>query len=85
MRALNRPIIETLRRVLERGEREGCFRAGVDPVEVHKAIAALGIFNVTHQYTFSAIFQREMGARGDVAARRAAVTEMILRYLGAKP
>lgn len=85
MRALNRPIIETLRRVLERGEREGCFRAGVDPVEVHKAIAALGIFNVTHQYTFAAIFQREMGARGDVAARRAAVTEMILRYLGAKP
>lgn len=83
MRALNRPIIDTLRRVLERGEREGCFRAGVDPVELHKAIAALGIFNVTHQYTFSAIFQREMGAKGDVAARRAAISEMILRYLSA--
>ena len=85
MRTLNRPIIDTLRRVLERGEREGCFRAGVDPVEVHKAIAALGIFNVTHQYTFSAIFQREMGAKGDVAARRAAISEMILRYLSVKP
>jgi hypothetical protein len=81
MRSLNRSIIETLRRVLARGEREGAFRPDADAVEVHKAIAALGMFNVTNQYTFAAIFHCEMGARGDVAGRRAAVTEMILRYL----
>jgi len=44
-------------------------------------IAALGMFNVTNRYTFSAIFQREMGARGDVRRRRELVTEAILRYL----
>ena len=81
MRSLNRSIIDTLRRVLERGQRDGTFRRGVDAVEVHKAIAALGIFNVTNQHTFAAIFQRDMGATGDVAGRRAMVTEMILRYL----
>mgnify|MGYP003693694721 CR=1 FL=1 len=83
MRALNRPIIDTIKRVLERGQREGRFRNGVDAVEVHKAIAALGMFNVTNQYTFSAIFQREMGARGDVARRCATVAEIVLRYLAA--
>ena len=44
------------------------FRADVDAIDVHMAIAALGMFNVTNQYTFGAIFQRAMGAKGDVPA-----------------
>jgi AcrR family transcriptional regulator len=81
MRTLNRPIIDRLARVIERGQAEGRFRADVDPVEVHKAIAALGMFNITNQYTFGSIFQREMGAKGDVAGRCEMVTELILSYL----
>jgi AcrR family transcriptional regulator len=81
MRTLNRPIIERLARVIERGQAEGLFRPGVDPVEVHKSIAALGMFNVTNRYTFGAIFQREMGAKGDVERRRDMVADMIVSYL----
>ena len=81
MRTLNRPIIDRLARVIERGQGEGRFRADVDPVEVHKSIAALGMFNVTNQYTFGSIFQREMGAKGDVRRRCEMVTDLILSYL----
>ena len=81
MRTLNRPIIDRLARVIERGQNEGRFRRGVDPVEIHKAIAALGMFNVTNQFTFGAIFQREMGPKGDVARRRDIVADMIVSYL----
>jgi AcrR family transcriptional regulator len=81
MRTLNRPIILRLADVIARGQKAGLFRADVDPVEVHKAIAALGMFNVTNQYTFGAIFQREMGEKGNLAARREMVTEVILSYL----
>jgi len=81
MRTLNRPIIARIARVLARGQAEGLFRRNLDPVEIHKAIAALGMFNVTNQHTFGAIFQRDMGAKGDLARRRAIVAEMILRYL----
>ena len=81
MRGLNRPIIERLARVIERGQAQGRFRPGVDPVEIHKAIAALGIFNMTNQYTFGSIFQREMGSKGDVARRRKIVADIILSYL----
>ena len=81
MSALNRPIIERLARVIARGQAEGRFRADVDPVEVHKAIAALGIFNVANQYTFGSIFQRDMGARGDVAHRCGIVAGIILSDL----
>src|SRR3954464_6123863 len=45
MRTLNRPIIERLARVIARGQADGAFRRDVDPVEVHKSIAALGMFN----------------------------------------
>jgi AcrR family transcriptional regulator len=81
MRTLNRPIIDRLSRVIERGQAAGRFRRDVDPVEIHKAIAALGMFNVTNQFTFGAIFQREMGSKGDVARRRDVVADMIVRYL----
>src|SRR5215212_4658263 len=81
MRTLNRPIIDRLARVIERGQAARRFRAGVDPVEIHKAIAALGMFNVTNQFTFGAIFQREMGARGEVAQRRDIVADLIVSYL----
>src|SRR6185436_10690803 len=43
MRSLNRPIIDTLARVIVRGQAEGLFRADADPVEVHKIMAALGM------------------------------------------
>jgi len=87
MRTLNRPIIDRLARVIARGQAEGLFREDVDPVEIHKSIAALGMFNVTNQYTFGAIFQREMGAKGDVGRRRAMVADLILSYLtrGGRP
>src|SRR3954464_12677355 len=81
MRALNRPIIDTLARVLSRGQKDGVFRPDLDAVEMHMAIAALGIFNVTNQYTFAAIFQREMGRKGNVMRRRKLVADMILSYL----
>ena len=83
MRTLNRPIIDTLARVIERGQAGGAFRRDVDAVGVHMAVAALGMFNVTNQYTFGAIFQRDMGRKGDVRRRRAMVAEVILRYLSA--
>jgi AcrR family transcriptional regulator len=81
MRTLNRPIIDRLARVIERGQAEGHFRRDADPVEVHKAIAALGMFNVTNQFTFGAIFQREMGSKGNVARRRDIVADIIVCYL----
>jgi AcrR family transcriptional regulator len=81
MGILNRPILDLLSRVIARGQAKGAFRAGVNPLDVHMAIAALGNFNVSHQHTFAAIFGRDMGAKGDVAGRCAVVTELILSYL----
>ena len=85
LRTINRPIVDMLGRVIARGQSDGVFRANLDPIEVHMAIAALGMFNVTNQYTFGALFQRAMGAKGDVPGRRGAVADMILSWLAAAP
>jgi AcrR family transcriptional regulator len=85
MRALNRSVIDRIARVMERGRADGIFRRDVDPIEVHKAIAALGMFNITNQYTFGAIFQTEMGARGNVARRRDTVADIIVSWLTSVP
>ncbi len=82
LRTVNRPIVDTLGAVIARGQADGIFRADVDPIDVHMSIAALGMFNVTNQYTFGAIFQRAMGAKGDVPRRRRMVVDMILSWLG---
>ena len=81
MRKLNRPIIDALGGVVARGQAQGIFRTGVDAIDVHMAIAALGIFNVTNQFTFSAIFQRPMGAKGDVPRRRRMAVDIVLGWL----
>jgi AcrR family transcriptional regulator len=81
LRTVNRPIVDMLGTVIARGQADGTFRHDLDPIDVHMAIAALGMFNVTNQYTFGAIFQRDMGAKGDVPGRRRMVAEMVLRWL----
>ena len=81
LRTINRPIVDLLGAVMARGQADGTFRVDVAPLDVHMAIAALGMFNVTNQYTFGEIFQRAMGAKGDVSRRRTMVVEMVLRWL----
>lgn len=84
MRSLNLSIIDLLRRVIRRGKQEGTFRRNADAIDVHMAISALGFFNVANQHTFGTIFQRQLGAKGDVARRRALVAEIVLAYLRGK-
>jgi AcrR family transcriptional regulator len=81
LRTVNRPIVDMLGAVIARGQTEGTFRPDLDPIDVHMAIAALGMFNVTNQYTFGTLFQRAMGAKGDVPSRRRMVADMILSWL----
>lgn len=85
LRVVNRPVLDRLGDMLARGRVEGTIRPDVDVIDVHMAIAALGMFNVTNQYTFGTLFRRPMGAKGDVPRRRAMVADMILRWLAPVP
>ncbi|MBL8350207.1 MAG: TetR family transcriptional regulator [Burkholderiaceae bacterium] len=78
---LNVPAIQGLREVYERGVREGLFRAGLDPVDLHMSISALSVFNVANRHTFSLIFQRDLDSPAALAARRDSIVEMVVRFV----
>lgn len=67
MRELHTSLLGLIGNLLDRGTREGVFRAGVDPAELYITSAALGFFYYSNIHTLSAIFGRDLGAR---AARR---------------
>jgi AcrR family transcriptional regulator len=80
---LNVPAIAAIRELYERGVREGVFRAGLDPVDIHASISALTFFNVSNQHTFGLIFKRDMQSPANLAARRRSIVEMVLRFVRA--
>jgi len=75
---LNVPAIDAARRVLELGEREGVFREGIDPLDLHMSISALCFHNVSNRHTFSIIFKRDMTSPAALGARRAIVVDTIV-------
>ncbi|OYT86894.1 MAG: TetR family transcriptional regulator [Burkholderiales bacterium PBB6] len=81
--ALNVPIITAVQQVYERGVAAGVFRPDVDAVDLHMSISALSFFNVANRHTFGAIFKRTLDTPEAVAARRASVVDMVVRFLRA--
>ena len=75
---LNVTVIDAIADIVVRGEKAGLFRPGIDPLELHMTISALGIFHVANRATFSTIFRRDMTSPRAVAARRAQVVDIIL-------
>ena len=74
-------MIDALKRILARGEKTGAFRRGIDPIELHMTISALGIFNVANRATFSTIFKRDMSSAKALTTRRGEIVEMILQHV----
>jgi AcrR family transcriptional regulator len=77
----NSAVINAVRELLVRGQREGIFRPNLDPVDLHMSISALCFFNVANRATFSSIFKRDMASRKALADRRAQIADLILRYV----
>jgi AcrR family transcriptional regulator len=81
IRALHSPLLAMLDALLERGQRAGQFRRGVDPVQLYISIAALGYFYMSNNHTLSTIFGRDLMQARALRQRLAHMTELVLGYL----
>jgi AcrR family transcriptional regulator len=81
VRELHSPLVDTLRGILQRGERAGLFRAGVDPVQLYISIAGEGYFYLSNRYTLSRIFDRDLMDPRALQARAQHNADMILNAL----
>ena len=82
IRQLNVKAIDSIRGVYDRGVAQGVFRAGLDPVDIHAAISALTVFNVSNRYTFGTIFNREQRREKAATLQREQVVQLVLRFVG---
>jgi AcrR family transcriptional regulator len=76
----NRKIIETLRRILERGSAAGLFRPDIDAKQLHLTISGLGFHFISNRNTFSHIFEMDMSSSTAMEERRKIVVDIILRW-----
>ena len=79
VREMHSPLVEMLRRILERGVRAGVFRKGIDPVQLYISIAGEGYFYLSNRYTLTQIFGRDLMSARALAARARHIGDMILR------
>ncbi|MBL8705285.1 MAG: TetR family transcriptional regulator [Rhodospirillales bacterium] len=80
---INSPVIAALGRILERGRREGAFRAKVDPTQLYITVAGVCYFYFSNIHTLSTIFGRDLLAKRQLAERERHVIDVVLGYLRA--
>jgi len=77
----NAAIIETVARLLARGEAAGVFRAGLDPLDLHLLLNGFCYYRMSNRHTLTTIFGRDIGSAAATAAHRRMITEAVLRYV----
>lgn len=77
----NRRVIEILQRIITRGEAEGSFRPGIDPVELHLNMTALSFYNVSNQFTFAHNFGFDMTSPEAIERRAKQVADIIIAWV----
>ena len=65
---MHSPLIALIGETLEKGARDGVFRADMDPVNVYISIAALSYFYFSNGRTLSAIFGRKLDHSGEACS-----------------
>lgn len=75
------PVVDLLRALLERGERSGAFRTGIDAAELYVAIAGLGYFYLSNSFTLSAVLGRGLREPARLEAHWRTSEEIILRFV----
>ncbi len=78
---LTLPLVEAIRDLLERGEAEGLFRAGVDPIQLYITILSVCYVHISNRFTLSVMFQTDLTDADWLDERRHHAQEVILAYL----
>jgi AcrR family transcriptional regulator len=81
----NRAIIDLLAQIIARGEAEGVFRPGIDPIDLHMNMTALAFYNVSNQFTFSHNFGVDMTSAAAINRRAAQVADILLAWVRPDP
>jgi AcrR family transcriptional regulator len=75
------PLIKLIDELLRRGEKQGDFRRGIDPLQLYVMMVAFAYFHRSNAYTLSVIFRSDLLAPAWQSAHKRYADEMILSFL----
>ena len=81
IRDLNSPLLLALGDILERGQKQSLFRAGIDPMQLYITIAGCSYFYLSNIHTLSAVFSRDFASAKMRTQRLAHITEVISAFV----
>jgi AcrR family transcriptional regulator len=79
--AMNSPLIAMIGKILNRGEKEGSVRPGVDPLQLYISIAALAYFYLSNAHTLSVTFGRDVLSKREMKQRIEHIVELVIAGL----
>lgn len=77
IRAINRPTIDAVAALLDRGNKDGTIRKGVDPEQFWLSLLSLVMFYFTNSYTLSHLLDRNLITRDNIAQRKIEVGRLL--------
>jgi TetR/AcrR family transcriptional regulator len=85
IRDLYNPLVETLSFILDRGARDGIFRAGLDPAVVYLTLSSLCYHYLSNQYTLENALNRDLSSVSSRKQWLQHVTGLVLQYCVSDP
>lgn len=85
LRKLQKAYVETVEKILKRGEETGVFRPGIDALQLCITIAAVGFYYLTNRHTGGVLFGFNFTSREALATRIKFNIETIMRMVLAHP
>lgn len=79
--AVNRPAIDRVAALLDRGKAAGMFRPEIDALTVHWLISAISYFNVSNRHTFGRIFGDRLWSEAGQTGLGSECAEIVARYV----
>lgn len=79
--SLNSSVLQGIGDILQRGEAEGVFRSGLDPLDIHMLISSFCFYRVSNRHTFGSIFQIDLSADEVKQRHKQVICESVLRYM----
>ncbi len=81
LKDISRKFTNMVADILKRGEKEGVFRQGIDPVQLNITIAAIGYYYLTNRFTGAYLYERDFMTSAALEARLAFNVETVMRLV----
>ena len=78
---ISSPVLSLFQKLLSRGEADGTFRPGIDPLQLYVVLVSLSYFHLSNGHTLSVIFERDLYAPDWLAEHKKIARDMVRRFI----